>query len=256
MNFCVKGYNAKLLTNLDVLNDRTMWPTLCILKGDDNSTNHAVTIVEDYIFDSNNSYALPLNESTLNWCCSGDTAESEVKFVSVPFAYRFYVQNPPPQLVLRHASKNTFGVQAVICSLLEINDSVAASSLEEYKTTVTPDQDVITHVREILHSSIHQYVPLKLKDFNDVLLQASENYPTIFLVHLKDTFKFAIFSSIGNQYFDGICEESNILTYENLCNSLDQNSVAKFGSFSPSRLVILKGNVFTKKEKKRKRKHL
>jgi hypothetical protein len=270
MNFCVKGYNAKLLTNLDVLNDRTMWPTLCILKGDDNSTNHAVTIVEDYIFDSNNSYALPLNESTLNWCCSGDTAESEVKFVSVPFAYRFNVQNPPPQLVLRHESKNTCGVQAVICSLLEINDSVAASSLEEYKTTVTPDQDVTTRVREILHSSIHQYVPLKLKDFNDVLLQASENYPTIFLVHLKDTFKFAIFSSIGNQYFDGICEESNILTYENLCNSLDRNSVAKFGTFSPSRLVVLKGYVFTKKEKKslkwnkrkvggtcpRKRKHL
>ncbi len=72
--------------------------------------------------------------------------------------------------------------KAVICSLLEINDSVAASSLEEYKTTVTPDQDVITRVREILHSSIHQYVPLKLKDFNDVLLQASVNYPTIFLV--------------------------------------------------------------------------
>lgn len=257
MNFCVKGYNAKLLTDLDVLKDRTMWPTLCILKGDDNSTNHAVTIVEDYIFDSNNSYALPLNESSLNWCCSGDDlAGSEVKFVSVPFAYRFYIHNPLPQRVLRHGNKNTFGVQAVIRSLLEINDTSAASSLVEYKSTVTPDQNVIAEVKGILHSSVFQYVPVKLKDVNDILLQSCSTFPTMFLLHLKDTFYYAIFSSVGNQYYDGFSEESHILTFENLCNSLVRRNEAEFSTISASRLVILKGYVFTKREKtslKRKR---
>ena len=203
MNFCVKGYTARLLTNLDILADRTMWPTLCILKGDDNSTNHAVTIVENYIFDSNNSYALPLHKSNLDWCCTGDEGPG-VKFVSVPFAYRFNRHNPPPQLVLRHGGRNnnSMAVQAVVRSLQEMNDTEAASLLQQYRSRVTPDENVITAVREMLKTRELQYVPLRLKDINDLLLQTSVNFPTMFLIHLKGTFHCAIFSSLGNQYFD------------------------------------------------------
>jgi hypothetical protein len=248
MNYCVKGYTAKLLTNLNVLTDRTMWPTLCILKGDDNSTNHAVTIVENYIFDSNNSYALPLNESTLDWCCSGDTGAA-VKFVCVPLAYRFHRHNPPPPLVLRHGKKNILAVQAVIRSLLEIKDTLSASSLEEYQNVVTPDINVIAGVREILKSKELQYVPLMLKDVNQLLLQTSHHYPTMFLLHIRGTFHFAIFSSIGNQYFDGTRGESMTLTPENLFNSLDHNNEAEVATYAISDLEIIKGYIFTKKEK-------
>jgi hypothetical protein len=248
MNYCVKGYTAKLLTNLNVLTDRTMWPTLCILKGDDNSTNHAVTIVENYIFDSNNSYALPLNESTLDWCCSGDTGAA-IKFVSAPLAYRFHRHNPPPPLVLRHGKKNILAVQAVIRSLLEINDTLSASSLEEYQNVVTPDINVIAGVREILKSKELQYVPLMLKDVNQLLLQTFPYYPTMFLLHIRGTFHFAVFSSIGNQYFDGTRGESMTLTPENLFNSLDHNNEAEVTTYAISDLEIIKGYIFTKKEK-------
>ena len=250
MNFCVKGYNATLLTNLDVLKDRSMWPTLCILKGNDGSTNHAVTIVENYIFDSNNTYALPLNESTLNWCCCGDEG-LEVKFVSVPFAYRFLRHKPPPQLVLRQGMKNVLGVQAVIRSLLEIDDKDAAIALEVCKNKVTPDENVISTVREKLKSKSHQYVPLIVKDVNELLLQSCVKYPTMFLLHLKGSFHYAIFSSVGDQYFDGTRGESNLLTPENLCASLDQNNefVGNVRTSAMSSLQIMKAYVFTKKPK-------
>lgn len=248
MNYCVKGYIAKVLTNLDVLNDRTMWPTLCILKGDDNSTNHAVTIVENFVFDSNNTYALPLDKSTLDWCCSGDS-QTKVKFVSVPFAYRFYKHNPPPQLVLRNGRKNILAVQAVIRSLLEINDTLAVSMLEEYKISVTPDANVLSGVREKLKTKTLQYVPLRIKDINDLLLQTSDNFPTMFLAHLRGTFHYAIFSSVGNQYFDGTRGESIILTPENLITSLDHNGEVEYMTSTTSSLELLKGYVFTKKEK-------
>lgn len=145
MNFCVKGYNTKLLINLDVLKDTT-------------------------IFDSNNTSALLLNESNLKWCCSGNTEVSEVKFVSVPFAYQFNMHILPPQLVLRRTNNNMFGVQAIVCSLLQMNDKITTSSLEEYKNTVTPDQNAIINVKEILKSKVLQYVPVQLKDVNDLLL--------------------------------------------------------------------------------------
>jgi hypothetical protein len=69
-----------------------MWPTLCVLKGSDGSINHAVAIVEEYIFDSNNLYAMPLTTASLDWCCSGEG--EEVQFVKLIFAYCFYRHNP------------------------------------------------------------------------------------------------------------------------------------------------------------------
>jgi hypothetical protein len=44
---------------------------LVVLAGDDGSENHAICIVDKYIFDSNCKYALNFNEEGLNECCSG-----------------------------------------------------------------------------------------------------------------------------------------------------------------------------------------
>jgi hypothetical protein len=140
-------------------------------------------------------------------------------------------------------------VQAVICSLLEMNDTEAALLLQQYRSRVTPDENVITAVREMLKTREFQYVPLRLKDINDLLLQTSVNFPTMFLIHLKGTFHYAIFSSLGNQYFDDTRGESSILTPENLYCSLDQNNENDLRLNAASSLEIVKGYVFTKKQK-------
>jgi hypothetical protein len=44
---------------------------LVVLAGDDGSENHAVCIVDKYIFDSNCKNALDFNQDGLNECCSG-----------------------------------------------------------------------------------------------------------------------------------------------------------------------------------------
>ena len=74
-------------------------------------------------------------------------------------------------------------------------------------------------------------------------------FPTMFLLHIRGTFHFAVFSSIGNQYFDGTRGESMTLTPENLFNSLDHNNEAEVTTYAISDLEIIKGYIFTKKEK-------
>jgi len=71
---------------LDVLSDISGFPTLCILKGEDGATNHAVTVVGNWVFDANLDKAIPLCRSSLDWCCS--TPDIDVKWRSVHKALR------------------------------------------------------------------------------------------------------------------------------------------------------------------------
>jgi hypothetical protein len=58
----------------------------------DGATNHAVTIVGKWVFDSNGSTAKELSQETLDWCCSSDNKKE--KFVGVFQAIRFSLDNP------------------------------------------------------------------------------------------------------------------------------------------------------------------
>ena len=57
---------------------------LIVLSASDNSQNHAVTIIGQYIFDSNCDRALPFNKQGINCCCGTDS-----QFVSVAKGYLF-----------------------------------------------------------------------------------------------------------------------------------------------------------------------
>ncbi len=46
INNHVTGYKTKYFDEIDILKNRSMWPTLCVLKSSDNSASHAVTVVE------------------------------------------------------------------------------------------------------------------------------------------------------------------------------------------------------------------
>ena len=112
----IKKYNGKgsLKHRLDPLNNGEMrekndiaYPTVVVLEGDDGGTEHAVTIYDNWVFDSNVEFAMPLKQNTLDWCVMG-------KFVRVHQAIRFYLpkskseREEKRQKKTNHKKGNTF----------------------------------------------------------------------------------------------------------------------------------------------------
>ena len=54
------------------LQDISCYPKVVQLFGSDGNTEHGVTVVDNYIFDSNCTTAIPFNRDNLNYCCSTD----------------------------------------------------------------------------------------------------------------------------------------------------------------------------------------
>jgi hypothetical protein len=81
-------YNAVHLKNFDIFADLSHFPTICVLLGSDASSTHAVTLVDDWVFDANADRAMKLTMETLNWCVSS-AEHNNVKFCKVIQATRF-----------------------------------------------------------------------------------------------------------------------------------------------------------------------
>ena len=73
-----------------------MLPTVCVLLGDDYSDNHAITIVKDWILDSNAEYAMKVSQENLNWCVSSSTVS--VIFLRVVEVVSFVQYKVQPKL--------------------------------------------------------------------------------------------------------------------------------------------------------------
>ena len=57
-----------------LVNDKGLF-TICQLCGSDSNSNHSVAITNEWIFDSNYKYALPLSKENLDKCCKSDVGE-------------------------------------------------------------------------------------------------------------------------------------------------------------------------------------
>jgi hypothetical protein len=53
VNQNLQGYKVIKKQNFGILEDRLVWPTLCVLESTSNVIMHAITTVENFIFDSN-----------------------------------------------------------------------------------------------------------------------------------------------------------------------------------------------------------
>ena len=84
--------------SFDIFSNQSEWPTLCVLVGDDHSHNHAVTVVKNWILDSNSDFAMNLTQENLDWCVS--TTTESVHFVKVVKAIRFIQNKKNPCLLL------------------------------------------------------------------------------------------------------------------------------------------------------------
>ena len=73
------GHNSKInkLTIEDLVNEKTIYPTVVIPIGKDGSVNHAFCVVDDLIFDSTQTHALKLTSKSIDWICGASGSQEE-----------------------------------------------------------------------------------------------------------------------------------------------------------------------------------
>ena len=74
------------LTYETLKTQQSHYPKVLILQATDGSTNHAIAVVGNMIFDCNEKSALPLSQENLDWCVGADPM---VKFVRVVVGIHF-----------------------------------------------------------------------------------------------------------------------------------------------------------------------
>jgi len=91
----------------NLFTDISCYPTIIGLRGKDGSSNHAVTVVGVFVFDSNVPYAQKLSLNFLDWCCSSDTCKTTFDYVD--FALRCYHSNPRKEWLVCEGCQNRSG---------------------------------------------------------------------------------------------------------------------------------------------------
>ena len=72
----------KNTTTIDILHNRSNYPTVCLLLDTAHRTDHCITVCGKWIFDSNLESELPLTKASLSYICSGNDTD-EITFVGV-----------------------------------------------------------------------------------------------------------------------------------------------------------------------------
>jgi hypothetical protein len=85
VNQNILGYKVNKIPNFNILEYRSMWPTLCVLESTFDISIHAITTVENFIFDSNLTAAIDLSKESLDWCCSTNLSKGQFKRVWVAY---------------------------------------------------------------------------------------------------------------------------------------------------------------------------
>ena len=67
----------------DLVENKTIYPTIVVPQGEDKSVGHAVCVVDDFIFDSTQKYVMKLTKESLDWICG------EKGCFGIYFALRF-----------------------------------------------------------------------------------------------------------------------------------------------------------------------
>ena len=84
--FLPKWKKLRQPKDFDLLRYHGVQPVVAILLGEDGSCNHAVTVSNRIVYDSNLPQAYPLFPEVLDWCVSSETQKT--KFQRCHVAYR------------------------------------------------------------------------------------------------------------------------------------------------------------------------
>jgi hypothetical protein len=130
--------------------------------------------------------------------------------------------------------------------MLQLQDEVAVSLLQDYKYTLKPSDNVITLIREVLKSKALGYTPIRLKNIGHLMSWVAATKPTIFLLHATGTFNYAVFSSVGEVFFDGSRAGALDVNLQNFSNVVNMEKNEEGGKCHT--IELLTGYVFLKRK--------
>jgi hypothetical protein len=235
------------MSNFDILEDRSMWPTLCVLESTTDILTHAITTVENFIFDSNLSGAIELNKKNLDWCCSDDFDKAEYKRIHL--GYRFIKSKPRCDLLLRSTEQRQRGLNSIIQSFHYFHDLITAAALEKLRCELINEACLISQVRELVKQKEFGYRPVLLKSIDDVLNTSSHSFPSIFIIGISSSFHYEVLSSVENILHDGRNNQSVRLCAENLFYAIHPDALSCTETDS---IEFIFGYTFFKDERKSK----
>lgn len=242
-------YRIEKLKNFNVLTNRSMWPTLCVLKGTDKGTNHAISVVENYIFESNSKTAMELNLENLDWCCR-TPSDDTIKFESVESAYRFTKVKPKPADLLRQPYQQNLSILTMIRVMQYIQDSKGVNALSI--STFSPDNTVFDFIRDTLRNEVNYTVSV-VNYFGEVEeFGKHSNEPLMLLINGVNTLQYVVVGVVNSRIFYADLPQSLFLSDDNLKKCVKWPA----GTFtSEQKLSLVKGYRFVKcLSTKRKRK--
>jgi len=237
------GYKVIKIPNFNILEDRSMWPTLCVLESTSEISIHAITTVENFIFDSNLTAAVDLNKENLDWCCS--TNLNNGRFKKAQVAYRFIKLKPSSNLLLRSSEQRLRALSSIIQSFNYIEDLNTAKALDKLRCDMRNEICLISQVRDFLKRREFGYRPISIRTMENIMCQGN-SFPSIFLVGDSINFSYEVLSVVGNVLFDDT--QRRTLCCENIYEAVQLPHQS--GQKKKGKLEFIFGYVFVKDLKK------
>lgn len=233
-------YKCITIKSFDILQNRSMWPTLCILKGSDGSVTHAVTVVNNYIFDSSCNTAMHLTKENLDWCCGSDYGEA--KFVAVEVAHRFVKYTGSSSIFIRDTDEIQKAIMAFIRLFLWLGDQDLCMELEQYRAKYKEGEDFYSTIVQCIAKKPYSYLTRKVqfKNLADAIRMSTVEPLALILSNENECYR--VITACGNMFFDGsknppfVLSEIYLKSVLRWDTSLDNISIVKGYSFIKKRI--------------------
>jgi hypothetical protein len=229
-------YKSCLMENFNIFENRSMWPTLCILHSSDGGLSHAVTVVDNYIFDSTTYRAMLINRENLDWCCGTDYYEA--RFVGVYKAYRFIHASASTHILIRKKEDIVRAIRAYFCLFTAIYDDAFCHELERYETNYQLGTDFMADINKKLSGKPYCYNILKIQEtkFGKLLSNFPEVPMVLLLGHKAESYRLITVSD--QLFYDGSMNSGVPL------EEITVKTVLKWQNFDVNEITIVRGYMY------------
>ena len=231
-------YQCFMLKDFDIFQNRSMWPTLCILESSDGGISHAVTVVDNYIFDSSTYRAMEINRKNLDWCCGTDYYNA--KFIGVFKAYRFVKARAITNILIRQRDDIIRAIRAFIYLFMRLNDRAISMELDVYKEKFMIEDDFVTNIIGMASRRPYLYMCNKIEETNFGKLLADGLSKPMVLVLGNFTESYKLITVYRQKFYDGSMNPGFPLTETILKRVLNWQNIKL------DEIKIVRGYMFSK----------
>ena len=213
-----------------------MWPTLCILHSSDGGLSHAVTVVDNYIFDSTTYRAMVINKENLDWCCGTDYYEAQ--FVGVYKAYRFIHASASSHILIRKREDIVSAIRAFLCLFTVLYDDIFCQELKRYESTYQLGTDFMVDINKKLTGRPYCYNILKILETNFWrLLSNCPDVPMVLLLGCNAE-SYRLITVYDQLFYDGSGNSGLPL------DEITLKTVLKWPNIDLNKITIVRGYMY------------